>query len=78
MILEALDPELLDVHADAYARELGRTMKASREATPAGPARHGSVGRIRHWIGTRLVRTGEALASEPCGPVQRVSPTASR
>lgn len=60
MMLEAHDPELLNVHAQAYATALEMTMRASRRTSSRGWSRG-----ARRWIGERLVRAGEALAAEP-------------
>lgn len=60
MMLEAHDPELLNVHAQAYATALEMTMRASRRSQDGGWTRG-----ARRWVGERLVRAGEALAAEP-------------
>ncbi len=57
MYLEALDPDLLRVHADVYAAQLTETMEAGRVPAGSGP--------VRRWIGAQLVRAGAALAAEP-------------
>jgi hypothetical protein len=66
MYFEAFDPELLQVHADILVAELQETMAAGRRA--------GGIAGMRRWVGERLVRAGEFVASEPS--IRRVARSA--
>ncbi len=66
MYFEAFDPELLRLHGDLLAAELRATMAAG--------ARSAGVAAARRWLGARLVRAGEALATD--ASVQRVARSA--
>jgi hypothetical protein len=56
MYFDAFDPDLLRVHGDLLAADLRNTMAAGRRAAGVAVA--------RRWLGERLVRAGESLASD--------------